>query len=227
LENLRHLIVAHEATPDGGPLMQNLWYYSADYVRKSINGDVFEKEYVGIVQALANNDETTLRKRTEEVINQIVGSSSSQYLDYDKDGMISVSGDGYGSLPQGEEHPGYIQEAASYAKNAAEASDSTPNIRAYNANVQLCLQNVQDWTQQILDLALQLNETPFGSEMEPIISQMSQLSKQLVQGVDVDENGIIDPVAGECGADTAYFHSYYMADFQIYPGSERIPPSGK
>ncbi|MGZ9222312.1 MAG: serine/threonine protein kinase [Anaerolineales bacterium] len=227
LESIRHLIVAHEATPDGGPLMQNLWYYSAEYVRKSINGDVFEPGYVGIVQALANNDEVTLRKRTEEVINQIVGSSSSQYLDYDKDGDISVSGDGYGSLPAGEDHLGYIQEAALYAKNAAEAPDSTPNIRVYNANVQICLQDVQDWTEEIRDLALQLNETTFGPGMEPITSQLSLLGKQLVQGVDVNENGIIDTVAGECGADTAYFHAYYMADFQIYTGAGRIPPSGK
>ncbi|MGZ9234619.1 MAG: hypothetical protein ACXW4E_03770, partial [Anaerolineales bacterium] len=111
--------------------------------------------------------------------------------------------------------------------NAAEAPDSTPNIRVYNANVQICLQDVQDWTEEIRDLALQLNETTFGPKMEPIISQLSLLGKQLVQGVDVNENGIIDTVAGECGADTAYFHAYYMADFQIYTGAGRIPPSGK
>jgi hypothetical protein len=52
LENLRHLIVAQEGTPDGGPLIQNLWYYSGDYLNKSIIGDEFDEQYVGMVQAL-------------------------------------------------------------------------------------------------------------------------------------------------------------------------------
>jgi hypothetical protein len=86
---------------------------------------------------------------------------------------------------------------------------------------------MEGWTNEILGLALQLNETSFGSEMEPIVSELKVLGNQLVHGVDVNQNGIIDAVAGECGADTAYFHSYYMADFQIYPGSDRTPPTGK
>jgi serine/threonine protein kinase len=227
LESLRHLIVAHEETPDGGPLIQNLWYYSGEYLNKSISGDQFESEYIGMVQALASNDEPSLRKRTEEVINQIVGSLSDQYQDYDNDGEISVSGDEYGSLLQGEERPGYIQESALYAQRTADAPDSTANIRSYNDDVQVCLQNMEDWTNEILGLALQLNETPFGPEMEPIVSELKVLGNQLVHGVDVNQNGIINAVAGECGADTAYFHSYYMADFQIYPGADRTPPTGR
>jgi serine/threonine protein kinase len=225
LENLRHLIVAHELTPDHGPLMQNLWYYSADYINVSINNNGTISVDRGIVQAFENGDEATLRRRTEEVINQIVGDLSDQYIDHDGDGGINVSGDGYGSLPQGEERLGYIQETALYAKNAAQASDSTPNIRTYNENVQICLQNMQGWTDEIRALAVQLNETAFGPEMESIITQLSQLGNMLVHGVDVNENGRIDPVAGECGADTAYEYAYFMADFQILPGRNRVPPS--
>ncbi len=227
LASLRHLIVAHEQTPDQGPLIQNLWYYSGDYINKSINGDEFDPEFLGMVQALAADDEAALRKRTEEVINQIVGDGSDQYLDYDNDGQLDVSGDGYGSLPQGEERLGYLQESALYAQNTADAADSTPNIRAYNDNVQICLQNMEEWTNEILALALQLNDTPFGPEMEPIISELSRLSNEMVHGIDINENGIIDAVTGECGADTAYAHAYFMADFQIYVGPDRIPPSGK
>jgi serine/threonine protein kinase len=227
LESLRHLIVAHEGTPDGGPLIQNLWYYSGDYLNKSINGDDFNPEYMGIVQALAGNDEPSLRKRTEEVINQIVGSLSDRYLDYDNDGEINFSGDEYGSLPQGEERLGYIQESALYAQRTADAPDSTANIRSYNEDVQICLQNVEGWTNEILDLALQLNETSFGPEMEPIVAQLKILGNQLVHGVDLNKNGIIDAAVDECGADTAYFHSYYMADLQIYPGADRTTPTDK
>lgn len=227
LEPLRHLIVEHEQTPDQGPLMQNLWYYAGDYISKSINGDEFDPTYLGMVQALAGEDEPVFRKRMEEVINQIVGDLSDQYRDYDNDGEFDISGDGYGSLPQGEERLGYLQESALYAQMAADASDSTPNIRAYNNNVQVCLQNMEEWTREMLDLSLQLSDMEFGPRMEPTVNRLSTLVNQVVHGVDVNENGIIDAVAGECGADTAYDHAYFMADFQIYVGADRIPPSGQ
>jgi hypothetical protein len=207
--------------------MQNLWWYSSEYVNDSINGDPDRNRNLGIVQALANDDEAALRKRIEEVINQIVGNLSDQFLDYDHDGEIDISGDGYGSLPQGEEHLGYIQESALYAQRTADAPDSTTSIRSYNENVQICLQNVEGWTNEILDLALQLNDMPFGPEMETTVSQLSTLGVQLIDGMDANQNGRIDPTAGECGATMAYDNAYYMADFQIYLGPNRIPPSGK
>jgi serine/threonine protein kinase len=76
LEYIRYVIVTYEQTPDQGPLMQNLWYYSGDYIYRSINGDDLDKAYQGMVQAFENGNEEVLRKRTEEVINQIVGDLS-------------------------------------------------------------------------------------------------------------------------------------------------------
>lgn len=227
LESVRHVIVSHEKTPDQGPLMQNLWYYSGDYINKSINGDELNENYLGIVQAFAANDEDFIRRRTEEVINQIVGDLSDQYLDYDNNNQLDDPGDGYGSLPNGADHLGYLQETILYTKNASDAPDSTPNIRKYSDSVQICLQNMEGWTNEILQLALQLNEMPVGPEMEPIIKRLSILGQYLVHGVDANESGFIDAVVDECGADTAYEHAYLMADMPIYNGSERIPPSGK
>jgi len=179
------------------------------------------------VHAYENGDEALLRKRTEEVINSIVGSLSDQYLDYDNDGIVDDPGDGFGSLPNGD-RLGYLQETALHAKYAADAADSTANIRLYGENIQICIQNISGWTDQILPLALQLNEAPFNSEMEPLINQLSTLGKNLLIGVDANENGRLnEAIAGECGADAAYENAYFMADMFIYPGPNRIPPSGK
>jgi len=227
LEYIRYVIVAHDGTPDKGPLMQNLWYYSGEYINKSINGDDLDKAYQGITQAFETNNEAILRKRTEEVINQIVGDLSHEYLDYDGDGNVDNPGDGYGSLSNGEDRLGYLQETALYAKFAADASDSTPNIRTHSESVQVCIQNMDGWTNEILRLALELSKTPMDAEMEPIIAQLSTLGNNLVHGIDENGNGLVSPVAGECGADTAYEHAYFMADMPLYIGLNRIPPSGK
>ncbi len=227
LKYIRYVIVSYDKTPDQGPLMQNLWYYGGQYINKSINGDDLDKTYQGIVQAFAAPNEAALRKRTEEVINQIVGDQSNEYLDYDGDGTVDNPGDGYGSLPSGKDRLGYLQETKLYTKSAADAPDSTPNIRTYSENVQICIQNMDGWTNELLRLALELNKTPMGADMESIIKQLSTLSNDLVHGVDANGNGLVDPIAGECGADTAYEHAYFMADMPLYIGPDRIPPSGK
>jgi hypothetical protein len=141
--------------------------------------------------------------------------------------MIDDPGDGYGSLANGD-RLGYLQETALHAKYAADAPDSTQNIRSASDNVQVCIQNMDGWTNELLSLALQLQDMPFGPEMEPIIAEMAVLGTNLLGGEDVNGNGAADEILpGECGADIAYKEAYYMADMFIYPGPDRVPPSGK
>src|SRR5678816_3068704 len=102
-----------------------------------------------------------MRQRTEEVINAIVGDERELYFDYDKNGTINDPGDGYGSLPNGD-RLGYLQGTALHAKYAADAVDSTANIRLYSDNLQLCIQNMSDWTNQLLPLAQELDQTTCG-----------------------------------------------------------------
>ncbi len=228
LVHMRHVLVSYDDLPEQGPLIQDFWWYNASYVNRSINGDEFDDDYkIGIVQAYEDDDEPTLRKRTEEVINSIVGDRSDQYQDYDNDGTIDNPANGYGSLPNGD-RLGYIQETILHAKYAADAADSTPNIRRYGENVQICLQNVNGWTEQLLELALLLHETPMGPEMEPIITGISALGEKLLSGEDANENGQFgEAIASECGATAAYDYAYYMADMVIYSGPDRIPPPEK
>lgn len=204
--------------------MQGLYYYSGSYINISINGDAeLVPDFVYLSKAYELGDEAALRKRIEEIINLIVGDQSDMYQDYDRDGNFDNNdGDGYGSLPNGD-RLGYIQETGLHAKYAAEAPDSTANIRKYSADMQVCIQNMDGWTKKILPLALQLNDMPTGPEMEPIIEQLTVLGDSLVNGVDADGDGIIESNPGECGAGLAYEDGWYFADFPILTGPDRIP----
>jgi hypothetical protein len=84
---------------------------------------------------------------------------------------------------------------------------------------------MEEWTMQILPLALQLHETSFGPEMQPIIEELSTLGKALSDGEDANGNGTIEPVLGECGAYQAYYYGTWMADFPIFSGPNRLPPT--
>ncbi len=224
---VRNVEVSYDKTPNNLALMQGLYYYSGSYITTPINGDsVNDPQFVGLVKAYENNDEATIRKDTEMVINQIVGEFSNQYKDYDGNGTPDTySSDGYGSLPNGD-HPGYLQETAVNVKAAADAPDSTQNIRDQSAAIQVCIQNMQGWTNEMLPLALKLNDTAFGPEMKPIIDQLSKLGDALLNGIDANNNGQIEPVKGECGAAKAYELGWFMSDFNIFRGPNRVQPSG-
>ena len=224
LVHVRHVVVSFPGTPGQEALMQGLYYYSGSYINISINGDPeLAPNFISLTKAYETGDEAAFRKRTEEIINLIVGDQSDQYRDYDNSGAYDDNdGDGYGSLPSGD-RLGYIQETALHAKNAAESPDSTANIRRYSADMQVCIQNMDGWTKEILPLVLQLKDLPMGPEMKSIIDELSVLGKNLVNGLDNDNDGIIEPVTGECGASLAYEDSWYFADFPILFGPNRIP----
>ena len=84
---------------------------------------------------------------------------------------------------------------------------------------------MQEWTDQILPLALQLQEMEFGPEMKPIIDELSTLGKALSLGIDANGNGTKEPLQGECGALQAYDYGIWMADFPIFIGPNRLPPT--
>ena len=227
LAHVRNLIVSFEGGSDNAPLVSGLYYYSGDYIESAIIGDPDYPEYVPIATAYENEDEATLRKRTEEIINMIVGNQSDLYKDYDEDGEFDdlVNGsNGYGSLPNGKQ-AGYLQQTAVEAQAAADAPDASANIRLQNDSLQICIRNMQEWTNQILPLALKLQQTPFGSEMKPIIDDLSRLGKALSNGVDANKSGAVDPIEGECGAYQAYYYGTWMADFPIFSGANRLPPT--
>ncbi len=227
---IRKLLVAYEDGPEQEALIQGLWYYSGDWIRLSIMGDE-ESSIVGMRAAYENGDEATVRIRTEEVVNQIVGSESDQFRDYDGNGEVDnmpgdIATDGFGSFANGAQS-GYVPETILQAKLASDASDSTPNIRTNSEDLQICVQNMDGRLNLILQSALQLNETEFGPDMEPIIAELETLVDELMTGVDADDNGLVDAKPGECGADDAYTYAYRMADMFLFPGENRMPPSGK
>jgi serine/threonine protein kinase len=225
---IRNLLVTYDKTPDNLPLIQGIWYYGAEYINYSING-YKDGGITSLMDAYKTSDEATIRKQTEEIINQIVGDQSNQYRDYDQDGKIDtipirdVAINGYGMFSNGNQN-GYIQETLLQAKLAADASDSTPNIRENSQSLQICVQNLQSRLNLILQAALKLNDTPFGPEMESIITDLSALGNTLLPGEDADGNGRIEPIAGECGATDAYNDAGFLADMLLYPGPDRIPP---
>jgi hypothetical protein len=210
-------MVAFPAAPEQIALVQGLWG----------TVDTIDTSTRELQAAFSNSDEELTRKKTEEIINEIVGNANvNQYLDWNKDGTIEDEGDGFGLLQNGDPgytDQGYIPQSKSHAQFAAQAPDATENIQIHSDNVVTCLNNMNGWAEQLLQKTLQLQKMSFGSDMEPLINEIILLTNQITSGTDSNGNELIEPIIGEGGATTAYEEVYYMAEMPLLAGAHRIP----
>jgi tRNA A-37 threonylcarbamoyl transferase component Bud32 len=170
-------------------------------------------------------DEPALGLHAEQILNVIVGSQSQDHKDWNADGSIDDPGDGYGLLLNGE-NLGYIQGTFTHADLSLSSPDATSNMLIHGEHVKFCAVNLSEWTPQLRDLLIAILESPFNSpDLEQMIREAVALTEQLRNGIDINGDENIDPIAGEGGFITAYEHAYYMADMVILPSAnETITP---
>jgi Anti-sigma-K factor rskA len=125
---------------------------------------------------------------------------------------ISEVGDGYGLLGTG----GYIGNGLAHASLAATQSDTTNNIRVHAGHVAICLENTKGWITTIDTDAMALLNTPTDTAKA---QEIVALANHALNGIDLNGDESIDPIPGEGGAVTAYFHGQLMAALVLAPGS--------
>ncbi len=219
LVHVRHLVYQFSAAPDQIALIQGLW----------LGAESISTSTQSLQQAFDDKDESLVRLHTEELINQLAGNANKNlYADWDQDGKINDPSDGYGLMENGEpgySDQGYIPQAISHAQFSAQAIDATNEIKTQSQYVIVSINNMQGWSEQLLAQAIKLQEMPFGSDMEAVIAEITKLSGQIVSGTDSNDNGRIEPIVGEGGADTAYEHAYLMTQMPLLSGAHRVPPA--
>lgn len=123
---------------------------------------------------------------------------------------ITKIGDGYGLLGSN----GYIANGEAHASLAATQSDSTDSIRVHARHVGICLENMRGWITTVDQDALALLNNPTNTSK---IQEIVALSNHALNGVDTNGDESIDPVKGEGGAATAYYHGQLMAGLVLAP----------
>jgi tRNA A-37 threonylcarbamoyl transferase component Bud32 len=169
-----------------------------------------------MLTSLQAGDNAGVRLEAEKMLNIISGTQSPEYKDWDGDGTISDSSDGFGLLLNGD-NEGYIQGAFTHADLALTSEDATENMLTHGEHVKLSVANIGEWTPQLHDLLVAIIETPADAEVESLVRQAVSFSNQIRNGIDINGNENIEPIPGEGGAITAYQHAYYMADMTILP----------
>ena len=190
------------------------------------NATLVNQSAEAMLSAYTGNQPQDIRSNAEALINLVVGNRDSSHVDWDANGTINDPGDGYGILVNGDQ-TGYIEGTHHHSSYSAEAEDSAPNIRLHNEHVEISIHNIEEWAIQLRDTAKRIVQAPEGANIEADIRIAVTLSNQILNGLDTNGNELIEPIAGEGGAITAYQHAYYMADMPILPGKEPDASYGK
>ncbi len=123
---------------------------------------------------------------------------------------VTAIGDGYGLSG----NSGYIVGAEQHASYALAQPDATSAMHRHAALMDTALANVTGWLTTIEQDALKLQTDPTNLTA---IQQIVTLADYAYHGVDANDNGQIDPIAGEAGALMAYVQGQLMATLSLSP----------
>jgi hypothetical protein len=206
LTYLRALMVSFPGTSEQGGLIHGL----------TANAKLINEAAKEMLDEYQNGNEAGAKKNAESMMNLLVGDQSQDHKDWNDDGQVTDPGDGYGFLLNGDQL-GYIQAVYSHADYAVNSAGATRNMIVNGENVKICTQNLAHWIPELRDHISRILDSTALSGMDSVIQRSANLANQIMNGVDEDENGTIDPVSDECGVLAAYDYTYRMADMALLP----------
>ncbi len=204
--HIKHLLVSFPNTPGKIGLLVGL----VDQTQRLSSASQ-------LLQSIAGSGNTAaLQCAAQSIIDIIQGTRGSQYqplANQCASQNITEIGDSYGLLGTG----GYIANGEAHASLAATQSDTTANIRVHAGHVTICLENVKGWITTIDQDALALLNNPTNTAK---VQEIVTLANHALNGVDINGDEKVDPIPGEGGATTAYFHGQLMATLALAPVSQ-------
>jgi hypothetical protein len=199
--HIRHILLAFPTTPGQIGLLPGLLHQARQAEAQAIllNG------------LAASKNSTAVTCAAQDLLNIVEGQHGQHYNQFPAQcaGLSAIiSGDGFGLLGSG----GYISLAGQHASLAAQASDATSNIKLHASQVETCLNNVTSWMTTVANDAQSLLSNPNDTAK---IQEITALTDHAINGVDLNNNGRIDPVTGEGGVQTAIQQAQLMAQLTL------------
>lgn len=201
--HIRHLLVRFPNTPGNIGLMVGL----VDQAQKMSAASQ-------LLQSIAGGGNTfAIQCAAQSIIDIAEGSQGPHYQQLSNNCAaqnITQGGDGYGLLGAN----GYIANGEAHASLAATQADATASIKAHAGHVSICLENMKGWISTINNDALALLNNPGNTAK---VQEIVTLANHALNGVDTNGDESVDPVPGEGGANTAYYHADLMSALVLAP----------
>jgi hypothetical protein len=165
-----------------------------------------------LLNGIAGNGNTmAVTCAAQNLLNIIEGQHGQHYsalLPQCSSQSATVHSDGFGLLGPN----GYIALAGQHASLCAQSYDTTSTIKFHARLVEITLTNVNGWMTTVDKDALSLRFNPSNNgKLQEIVT----LTERAIDGVDLDNDGRVDPVAGEAGILTAFQQGQQMAQIAL------------
>jgi hypothetical protein len=196
---VRQLVVRAEDTPNGMPYdpgLKQQALLAADHGQLALD-------------AINACDLTTAQLQVEYVWNILSGQSAPEFGDLNGDGGTQNSGDGYGVWP-------YAEKVSEITSNIAGTAGPEKPLVTAAKNMGICASNISEtWGPQVREQGQIVLDATDAASAQAAAQQMVQLLNALAKGIDVNSNGVVDPVAGECGATQVYELSHGLFEIPM------------
>jgi hypothetical protein len=81
----------------------------------------------------------------------------------------------------------------------ANAPASNRQMQTQIELIRVCIVNVRNWTNRVVTLETQLTAADDLNAVQPQLAESTELASAIVNGVDLNQNGQVEPFEGECG----------------------------
>ena len=198
LVHIRHLAAVWSSAPDGTGLSTG-----------TLSQSQTAAMHAGLAKEMADAGNLAgAKQHAEHIINIIVGSASSEFGDHDGNGTAQNPGDGYGLAV-------YATGANQHAGLAAASADADTEVTVHGQHVVDTTANVMTWADVLKGQARDILAAADVAAAQTAATAAAATGTQILEGVDANGNGSVQPIPGEGGAMIAYEHSQLMAQFNL------------
>lgn len=167
-------------------------------------------QHTGFVQESLDDDNLNeARRHAEHVINILVGEEAPEFGDLDGDGQTQNPGDGVGIRS-------YLTNSQTQIERAVEAIPS-PIAPEFLGRINDTIANNSALLEDTVKGAAKIHAADTVDEAQASATELAALLDQLLNGADLDNNGVIDPTQNEGGLLTIYEDALSMSDIAIFP----------
>lgn len=206
LTHIRYLLISFPTTPDQKGLIQGLY---ADI--QSIH------ELAQAMQAAADDGNSDdISSNAEAIQNIIVGELSQEHKDWNEDGTVQDPSDGFG-LFLNVRNQGYLESVYAEAEAVSTSEDASKQMLSYAEGLKSSVLNLAQWTPELQNLVRAILSAATDEDIAQQVADTVALTEKMLNGIDLDQNGKIDPKPGEGGAQAAYDQTYHLADMPLEP----------
>jgi len=194
---VRQLLARSDAAPENTGLALGLLHQADQLLLHAL----------AVNAAVKVGDKASANRHAEHILIIVDGKNGTNVKDLDENGKRAPVGDGFGMV-------NYANAIEAQAQAALAAPDASENVKINAEYLLTVAGNIREWSTQIMEQAVNVHlglGEGNASKAQTAADEVSRLADAMLDGVDANNNNVIEATTGEGGAYTLYFYRQYLA----------------